>query len=286
MSIDSVPAAWDTVRLRVWRGTVPIAIRREGTTEQLKLDVPRLSYLPLAFEKVRDWLCQVDKSCTTENIWLVVDNAFRPRLLTHMPVGLLYDLHIASPGSTLQLLVADDVPDSALKSQPGSWPAPTYMNVQTREAMTELLWQAYKQSLLLRLGTLRPLQSQSPQQSASLKESLVMLDMNMVSELTQRMLDQQAHAVPVRICLSPEIFLQVAAALRTDGHATTVQDCILARMPEFESLLVDPTCDATADGVHVISHGVPVSLDASLLDLLEEAAYADGWLYVSFCAAG
>ncbi|ORY87541.1 autophagy protein Apg5-domain-containing protein [Protomyces lactucae-debilis] len=281
-------SSWDTVRLRVWRGTVPIFFSCPGHKAQLKLDVPRLSYLPLAFAKLRE----VFNLRGDAKIWLTTARKDHPRevLLTHMPAGLLYDLHTTSirDVAPLHLVVIDDeavLPNSP--TAPGEWPAPPRLSLQDEYAILPLLWQTFKQALHLRLGSLRWLQSLTPSQSAALQRALLMLDMTTTYDLGQRLLQSPLQSVPVRLCISSSVFLQMAVPLRTQGGVTTVKDCIAIRMPDMAILLVDPqNHEAQVPGVLVYLHGAAVPLDTPLSDLLEEAAYADAWLYFVLLPVG
>lgn len=261
-------------RLRVWHSSIPLVIHHQN--QKLRLDIPRLSYLPLTFAKVRQHfsiakdfdlylaLCKTSGSLT-ENVVRV-----------HLPVGLLYDLH-AEVSTIWNLYVLTESPTFE-KGYP-------YPRIQKIEELRPFVWNSLKHNESLRQSTVRRIQNLTTQQTKDFYLSMLSLDFLAYWRLAHTFMNlERLRSFPVRLYLGPRTFNPVTTKIATiqglvptriDGHLTTVRDCAKILLHRLQDEYCDPR------KLEIISHGTVISWDESLGDLLEEEQYVDGWLYLT-----
>lgn len=219
----------DSVRLRVWHGTVQVTIHHHD--EHVTFNVPRLSYLPILYPKLRH-LFGVDA------VQLACGEVI---LKDHLPVGLLYDLH-----SGLNLTITEG---------------------QSLE-LSSTVWNSLKQSTCLKFGSIRHIQNLKPDEAGLLRESILKLQfVEYFTTAKSIMSVSGCKNVPLRIYFSQDVMVQ---GLIPNVKGSTIYNALNLVCPKLAKL--------GEDVVAVTMHGCRISWSLLLIEVLEECAYADGWI--------
>ncbi|CCG82099.1 Autophagy protein [Taphrina deformans PYCC 5710] len=242
---------FDSVRLRTWRSTVSIRFVYENSgASSLDLEIPRLTFLPLTFPKLREYFSlrkDYNIALTTRNNEVVAN---------HLPVGLLYDLYG-------ELAV---VPSNAFLQG--------FLRCQTLHDVSTSVWNAMKQNEFLRRYSIRRIQNLTPEQHERLETAFLNLTLSAYIEASQTLMNLQGlRYVPVRLYLTPTHAIQDLITPKIEGNASTISHVMKKLAPELSNL--GPV------GVDVIIHGIVIEWQIKLVDLLDEATYVDGWLYLT-----
>lgn len=93
---------------KLWDGTIPLHIvfSHDDVERELYLEIHRISYFPLIYEKLVLYFLRYDTSLSIEKVWLEFDDGHsKVPIQWNIPVGLLYDLlHTSSDSNSIWTL--------------------------------------------------------------------------------------------------------------------------------------------------------------------------------------
>ena len=277
---------------------------RSTFTKSRQIAWPRISYIPLLLARLHSFfspLLIVDpEELTPDAGYFTYDGV---PLKWHLPLGLLYDLHVLSVGdSTADQPIADSIPFRlTLHYTPDSASAHVNLINPDPVRMHDFFINAVKEADFLRSGTAKPIMSLSAADSKALWASTQDNDLTVFAKIHQSLLPSagQLRNVPLRIYLpmppeesesaaqmrvlqaqvSPTLPLQpgaTAAQARaaSTGHPQTLGTALHNLIPDLFPSRRTPIL------ARPILHGAPIALTANLEDLTKWACYADGWIHV------
>lgn len=275
---ETVSDLSDTIRLRVWRGSVPVTIIPPDPLKSygsLRLRVPRLSYLPTFYDRLREHFniqssrqqhlvfttARAGHAEVEDQTWSIVQ--------THYPMGLIYDLnryegtlvlllHLIHPqGPTCKVVSEVKPSDTAMEkvetirtqtSNDNQTPSlvavekalcatESFVNVQYETELSALVWNGLKQATILRYGTVRDLQNLTPLQSESLRRAISQLDFINYWKIARRILStSKVRHIPARILFQRRSGVQNKSDQETHELRTiVVQDLLLLQTERIYS---------------------------------------------------
>lgn len=263
-------------RLRTWHSSVSVVICYHD--RQLSLTVPRLSYIPLAFSKIR----RTFELSSDQELYFSSRRSNNVRtqaidiISVHLPVGLLYDIYGENHPFILCLLT----------DRPNTDKGSPYAQIQQVEDLHSYLWNSTKQNEVIRQNSVRRIQNLTPQQTKDFYLAMLRLDFMGYWQLAQTFMNTvnlRHYPVRIHLCIVPTdlinsrrvVTIQNLVPVRIQGHSTTVVNCVQILLPRW------PKDSVTHANLVVILHGRVVEWQESMEELLEEEQYADGWLYLT-----
>lgn len=276
--LDEFNAQGPSRRLQIWYSSVQVTIKYRALS--IDLDVPRLTYFPLAFSKFRQFFSLLEhqpiylsllnpSTTTTRDVFVRV----------HLPVGLLFDLHASKEaGTRWTLYVVTETPTFERRAP--------YPNLQKVEELMWFLWNSTKQNETIRHASIRRLQNLTALQTKTLQAAMICADFLAYWRIAKGFMNlEKMRMVPVRMYLSSSSSavtsehpgqvscLQNLVPVRVDGHATTLRDCAHIVLYRLGKEVIVPEL------LDIVLHGKIIEWDQDLGELLEEEQYVDGWLY-------
>ncbi|KAI1344891.1 autophagy protein Apg5-domain-containing protein [Xylariaceae sp. FL0016] len=242
----------------LWDLQVPLYITYAGAPNApFVAAVPRFSYLALLLPRLSSYFGLPCSSFHHEDV-----------LLRNLAVGLLVDLY--RPALPWRLAVGDGL----------SWDiGDTFLN-------------SAKEADFIRNGNAHTIMSLSKQHTTALWNAVQDNDYTSFNKINMRLLNtaRELRNVPFRIYIPQSDDGANSAALTQTGSFRVVQSLIPPRMNERtpqtlgQALhdLLPQLFPSRRDPVvaNVVLHGAAAPFDAPLEDLMREAAYPDGWLYL------
>ncbi|KHJ34702.1 putative atg5 protein [Erysiphe necator] len=254
----------------IWGSTIPLCIRHDTSAIPYLVNVPRNSYLPLLLPRLNSFFRHnfggrgVKEDANVNNKFVNATSfSYDGILLKNLPVGLLYDLY--QPLLPWQLSLGN---------------GPLY-------EMHDTFINSVKEADFVRNGTAKGIMSMSKENSTQLWNSVQDNDFRAFHKIHQVLLNPPTPLkhIPLRLYVpsvpnattgfsSFNVIQMLVPPITASQEIQSVGSALSLTLPTLfpsrgEEILAQP-----------ILHGAPVPFHAPLIDLMKEAAYADGWLHV------
>lgn len=307
----------ESIRLRLWRGSVPLLFHCRDM-DPIRLNVPRMSHLPLAIPKLLEhFKLTRDTQVRLVHGETVDEEDVVDTVPLFLPVGLLYDLFAENRRPWQLTLLSNDASNGApVEGATGRrdtlmehlrfrlWNAMKQNEwirrhstrriqdltpVESKglsDAMVSLDFIAYWtiaktfmqldriRAVPVRLYALEFLDTLEPGVDRALADMMGDASLQAESAMQRRNGETiegslgSERSRPMRVMRS----WQDVVPIRLDGQKTTIVQTL--------SILVARMMVLGPESVDIVCHGVVISWDLVLTDLLDEAQYVDGWLYL------
>ncbi|KIW72079.1 hypothetical protein PV04_00300 [Phialophora macrospora] len=309
--------ALHSLQRAVWKARLPLQIRLAASecrtfdgADPYLISLPRLSYLPLLLPRLHAFfsssLIADPESVSPYSGFFTYDDV---PLKWHLPLGLLYDVYVASTQDARQdhltpaplpfKLTVHFMPDTEKPLPPEASPV----------VLHDSFINSVKEADFLRSGTAKPIMTLSAQESKALWTSTQESDLPTFSKIHSSLVpppgqmrhiplrlylpsapDQDASKAQIKV-LQSHVSPTIAganqgaspAALRGGGTAGQPQTLGTALHQLAPSLFPSRRTPILATP---LLHGAPVPMSAALEELVRWGCYADGWVSVVIAMRG
>ncbi|CAH2350620.1 autophagy protein 5 [[Candida] railenensis] len=249
---------------KLWDGTIPLCIifSHEGVDRELYLEIHRVSYFPLIYEKLVSYFSHYDTGLNIDKIWLEFDDGqSKVPIQWNIPSGLLYDLLHTTSGNnsiwTLRLVHNNYPSKHILPHANVTHLKTTYMN-------------QIKQSSYVLYGNSKAIMSLSAGKSEELWNSVVKHNWTLYEAISTNDITKNKNIlrVPVKLFISGSpvvIQAPIFPSAKNGVSHTTLKDVLYEHVP---------TLFHGGITAKVIVHGVDISF---LLDSKDSPSILELW---------
>ncbi|ODQ67175.1 APG5-domain-containing protein [Nadsonia fulvescens var. elongata DSM 6958] len=276
-----------TLREKIWNGSLsvrivlaPYELAKSGGTEELLINVSRISYFPLYMSRILDFFfCQGNDGLkiNMSDWWLEFDSV---PINWNWPIGLSYDILTSLDSSNMESESESKSPNPwTLVLHGNDYPVEQILTYTGESALKSFWLQQSKEACFIRDGNSKAILSLSKKDTDTLWDGVSQNNYKKFWTIMTTVLPNVEHlkSVPTRLYLpkSNDVLQKLVKVVNEQGEFQSVGSVLNQYLPELFPSKRTPLI------ARPVLHGILLPMSTPLAPLYSFGLYLDGFLHIS-----